>query len=72
MKLLELSEDYEGLKRQFKSLFLLFNSKEIECSYYQQRIAELEKQQYLHSQEEMDALRDTIEMLTNRIEELEN
>jgi len=72
MKRPKVSDTYEVLKKQFSSLWHLYRSQEVQLSYYQEQIAKLEEYQLLHSEEEFSALRDTIEILTNRIEELEN
>ena len=71
MKKPKLSEDYEGLKRQFNALFTICSGQEVRITQYQKQIAKLQEYHHLHSEEEFSALRDTIEILTNRIEELE-
>lgn len=67
----KLSESYEGLVKQFSAVWHLYKSQEQQLSYYQEKVAEFEEYHKLHSEQEFNALRDIIEILTNRIEELE-
>lgn len=69
MKLPDLSEDREAAKRQWRAARTLIYSQEKQISHYRKRVQELEKALSLVDKTEIDALYETIERLTNELEE---
>lgn len=68
MKLPDLSEDREAAKRQWRAARSLIYSQEKQISHYRKRVQELEKALSLVDKTEIDALYETIERLTNELE----
>lgn len=69
MKLPHLSEDREAAKKQWRAARTLIYSQEKQISHYRKRVQELEKALSLVDKTEINALYETIERLTNELEE---
>lgn len=72
MKIPELHEERKYAILQWRAVHNLLHSKEQQLSFYRQRIKEVEDKLSLASRDEVNALYDENERLTNYIEELEN